>query len=273
MRLDLITRATFLRALAPKAGDLARAGFEKREKGTFTLKGPQDFLTETDTEVEQFIRAEIASAFPDDGILGEEGGGDLSAHLWIIDPVDGTANFARGVPHFCVCISFCENGSPVVGAIFQPMTGEFWFAQLGQGAEKNGASIRVTTTASPQTACLEMGWSRRHSVSGYLAAQEYILKAGANIRRGGSGALALAWVAEGRSDGYLEAGMQCWDCLAGMLLVREAGGAVLPFGPTVAGLGSIAALNSPHPVRACTPALMPLLQGALALATVADADA
>lgn len=264
MPLDLITRTAFLRALASKAGELARTGFETRAKGGYSLKGPQDFLSETDIAVENFIRAEIGAAFPNDGILGEEGGGDVSAHLWIIDPIDGTANFVRGVPHFCVCISFCENGAPVLGAIFQPMTEEFWFAQIGRGAEKNGQPIRVTTTDTPQTACIEMGWSRRHSISGYLAAQEHILTGGANIRRAGSGALALAWVAEGRSDGYLEADMQCWDCLAGMLIVHEAGGAVLPFGPMSHNLASIAALSGPQPVRACAPALVPLLDGALA---------
>lgn len=262
--LDLTSRAAFLCALAPKAGDLAHEGFTSRTAGDFTLKGPQDFLTETDVAVEAFIRAEIGAAFPDDGILGEEGGGDLHRHLWVIDPVDGTANFARGVPHFCVCISFCENGAPVLGAIFHPMTGEFWFARTGCGAQKNGVALRVARTADPQVACVEMGWSRRHSIAGYLAAQKHILTAGANIRRGGSGALALAWVAEGRSDGYIEAAMNCWDCLAGMLMVSEAGGAVLTFGPKADGmLCTLRALHGPHPVRACTPALAALLDRAL----------
>lgn len=267
MALDLTSRAEFLLGLSPRAGDLARAGFMTRIAGTFTLKGPQDFLTETDLAVESFIRAELGAAFPNDAILGEEGGGDLAAHLWTIDPVDGTANFARGVPHFCVCICFCEDGVPVLGAIFHPMTGEFWFAQSGKGAQKNGAAISVTTTTDPNVACVEMGWSRRHSIAGYLAAQGHILTAGANIRRGGSGALALAWVAEGRSDGYLEAAMNCWDCLAGMLMVQEAGGSVLPFGTDAANrLGSLAALTAPHPVRACTPALADLLDAGLSLA-------
>ena len=271
MMFDLSTRAAFLRDLAPKAGDLARSGFRARTTGTYTLKGPQDFLTETDLAVETFIRAEIGAAFPFDGILGEEGGGDLAAHLWVIDPVDGTANFARGLPHFCVSISFCLHGAPVLGAIFHPMTGEFWFAQAGNGAQKNGAVMRVTTTLDPQSACVEMGWSRRHSIAGYLAAQGHILQGGANIRRGGSGALALAYVAEGRSDGYLEAAMQSWDCLAGMLMVREAGGSVLPFGGGGDDLATLGALHSPLPVRACTPALAVLLDGALALAIGGDA--
>ncbi len=219
MTLDLDTRAAFLRDLAPRAGELARAGFAARTAGTFTLKGPQDFLTETDLAVESFIRTELAAAFPGDAILGEEGGGIAAPHLWIIDPIDGTANFARGVPHFCVCISFCLDGDPVLGAIFHPMTGEFWFARKGHGADKNGQPMKVTATTDPHVACVEMGWSRRHSIAGYLAAQGHILTAGANIRRGGSGALALAWVAEGRSDGYLEAAMNSWDCLAGMLMV------------------------------------------------------
>jgi myo-inositol-1(or 4)-monophosphatase len=267
MPLDLASRAEFLRGLAPKAGELARAGFHARTAGTFTLKGPQDFLTETDLAVETFVRAQIGAAFPEDGILGEEGGGDLTPQLWIIDPVDGTANFARGVPHFCVCISFCEDGTPVLGAIFHPITGEFWFAHIGKGAQKNGVPITVTATPGPETACVEMGWSRRHSIQGYLAAQGHILTGGANIRRGGSGALALAWVAEGRSDGYLEAAMNCWDCLAGMLMVQEAGGSVLPFGTLAGGrLSSLRALTEPHPVRASTPALAALLDRALSLA-------
>lgn len=264
MPLNLTSRAEFLRGLAPAAGELARAGFTARTKGSFTLKGPQDFLTETDLAVETYVRAKIGAAFPEDGILGEEGGGDPTPHLWIIDPVDGTANFARGVPHFCVCICFCEDGAPVLGAILHPMTGEFWFAQIGKGAEKNGVPITVTATPSPDRACVEMGWSRRHSIQGYLASQGHILTGGANIRRGGSGALALAWVAEGRSDGYLEAAMNCWDCLAGMLMVQEAGGSVLPFGTASGGrLSTLQALSAPHPVRASTPALAELLDGAL----------
>lgn len=254
---DLTARAAFLRDLAQRAADLAREGFTSRSAGTFDLKGPQDFLTETDLAVETLIREALAQAFPQDSILGEEGGGAPARQLWIIDPIDGTANFARGVPHFCVCIAFALDGAPVLGAIIHPITGEFWFAEHGKGAEKNGAPIRVTTTVSPDTACIEMGWSRRHPVEGYLAAQRHIITGGANIRRGGSGALALAWVAEGRSDGYLEAQMNCWDCLAGMLMVAEAGGDVRPFA------GGLQGLAHPAPVRACTPALTALLDDAL----------
>ncbi len=235
-------------------------GFENRTAGSFTLKGPQDFLTETDEAVEQLIRKHIGAAFPEDGILGEEVGGEPTTVMWIIDPIDGTANFARGVPHFCVCISFCVDAIPVLGAIIHPVTGEFWFARKDHGATKNGAAISVTKTPSIETACVEMGWSRRHPLDGYLEAQRHVISSGANIRRSGSGALALAWVAEGRSDGYLEAQMNCWDCLAGMLLVAEAGGTVLPF---PAGLD---ALKTPGPVRASTPSIVDVLDEALQFA-------
>ncbi|WP_128255337.1 inositol monophosphatase family protein [Falsirhodobacter deserti] len=219
---DMDSRAAFLRTLMTEAAEIAREGFAKA--ASFTMKGPQDFLTETDLAVEAHIRARLAETFPDDGILGEEGGGSLAPVLWVIDPIDGTANFARRVPHFCVCIAVVVEGVTELGAIIQPISNERWFARRGGGATKNGAPMRAAATATLDTASVEFGWSRRTSVEQYLQVQRNLLTGGASIRRGGSGALALAWVAEGRSDGYLEIEMNCWDCLAGLLMVREAGG-------------------------------------------------
>lgn len=210
--------------LIAKAAARALEGFAKRQAGQFTLKGPQDFLTETDLAVEDLIRAEIAAAFPDDAILGEEGGGTPAHATWVIDPIDGTANFARGVPHFCVIIAFCVEGECLLGAIAHPVLNETYLARSGRGAFKNDAPIHVSATTDMGQACIEMGWSRRHPVARYLEAQSFVLETGANLRRGGSGGLALAYVAEGRSDGYLELTMNSWDCLAGLLLVQEAGG-------------------------------------------------
>lgn len=174
--------------------------------------------------MESHVRAAITVAFPQDGILGEEAGGALAERLWVIDPIDGTANFARGIPHFCVAISFCEKGETLLGAIFNPVTDEFYFARKGRGALKNGAPMSVAKTDSIANASVEIGWSPRVATSDYLAAQERVFAKGANIRRGASGALAIAWVAEGRTDGYAEYYMNAWDCLAGLLMVREAGG-------------------------------------------------
>jgi myo-inositol-1(or 4)-monophosphatase len=221
---ELDLRESVLRDVAASAGALALDAFNSRKPGDFTLKGRQDFLTEADGAVENHIRAVIAEAFSDDGILGEEAGGELADRLWVIDPIDGTANFARGIAHFCVSISFCEKGETLLGAIFNPVSNEFYFARKGHGATKNGALLTAAGTDSIANASVEIGWSPRVENPQYLAAQQRVLEKGANIRRGASGALAIAWVAEGRTDGYAEYYMNAWDCLAGLLMVREAGG-------------------------------------------------
>lgn len=222
----LDARFATLTAVTEKAGKIAREAFEARPRDDYRLKGPQDYLTEADLAVEALIRSEITAAFPADAIHGEEEGGALGEKLWVIDPIDGTANFVRGVAHFCVTVAYAEHGRCELGAIVQPVTGETWIARRGKGATLNGAAIAPNKDAITDTAMLELGWSRRISASGYLSAQGRLLQAGAVIRRCGSGALALAHVADGRSDGYIEAKMHVWDCLAGLLLVSEAGGRV-----------------------------------------------
>ncbi|NVO25294.1 inositol monophosphatase [Donghicola sp. B5-SW-15] len=265
--IDLDARAAFLEALIAKAADRALQGFLQREEGQLDMKGPQDFLTETDLAVEDLIRQEIAHTFPEDAILGEEGGGIPGRATWVIDPVDGTANFARGVPHFCVIIAFCVDGRCELGAITNPVLNERYFARRGHGALKNGQPMRVTTTLAASSACLEMGWSRRLPVETYLEAQRKVLEEGANIRRGGSGGLALAYVAEGRSDGYFEGIMSSWDCLAGLLMVEEAGGRIGTWPATVADL------TATGPVLAITPALADQFAKVLAPVTLKEASA
>lgn len=221
---ELNHREAVLRDVAASAGALALAAFNSRKPGDFTLKGRQDFLTEADGAVENHVRELISTAFPSDGILGEEAGGGVSDRLWVIDPIDGTANFARGIPHFCISIAFHEHGETLLGVIFNPASNEFYFARKGQGASKNGAPLIAAATDAMSNASVEIGWSPRVQSADYLAAQQRVLDKGANIRRCASGALAIAWVAEGRTDGYAEYYMNAWDCLAGLLMVREAGG-------------------------------------------------
>lgn len=255
----LDARFAALRDIAARAGAAAAAAFRSRPRGTFTLKGPQDYLTEADAAVEALIRQEIAARFPEDAILGEEGGGAVGAVTWVIDPIDGTANFARGVAHFCVSIAVALEGRAEMGAIVQPISGEIWLARRGGGATLDGRPIAVRAGARPDQAILELGWSRRLSVPGYLRALACLLAAGASVRRAGSGALALAHVADGRSDGYGEPLMHCWDCMAGLLLVAEAGGRV---GPWPAGRAD---LTAPGMVlAAASPAIETLLDQALA---------
>jgi myo-inositol-1(or 4)-monophosphatase len=220
----LHTRFLAACAIAREAGDMARHLFESREPGTFTLKGRQDFLTEADGAVERLVTGRIAEAFPDDTCVGEEGGGRYSTQTWVIDPIDGTANFARGIPHFCVSIAFVHDGRPLIGATCAPMYGELFAARRGGGATVNGRPMRVSATTDIRQATIEVGWSPRRPTPDYLALLQRVMATGAGSRRGGSGALGLAYVAAGRSDGYCEMHMQPWDTLAGLVMVEEAGG-------------------------------------------------
>jgi myo-inositol-1(or 4)-monophosphatase len=227
---ELDRRETLLRDLVRSAGEVALQGFVHRGAADIALKGPQDFLTEADAAVEQHVQARLAASFPEDGFLGEEtGSAGTGANLWVVDPIDGTANFARSIPHFCISIAYVAGNRTQLGAIYNPVLDELYLARRGRGAEKDGKRIQVADTSDPRAACVELGWSGRVPRSRYLAALERMLEMGLNIRRNASGALGLAYVADGRSDGYVELHMHPWDALAGLLLVEEAGGIVAPF--------------------------------------------
>jgi myo-inositol-1(or 4)-monophosphatase len=144
--------------------------------------------------------------------------------VWVIDPIDGTANFARGMPHFCVSIAFLRQGDLAIGVIYDPMADELFAARRGGGASCNGAPMSVSDTTDLARAVIELGWSTRRSTADYVAMLERVIHAGASFRRAGSGALGLAYVADGRQDGYCELHINSWDALAGLLLVQEAGG-------------------------------------------------
>jgi myo-inositol-1(or 4)-monophosphatase len=226
---ELDRRETLCRQLALSAGALALEGFRRRNVEEIGLKGPQDYLTETDGVVERHIRGRIAEAFPDDGFIGEETGGPASPRVWVVDPIDGTANFARGIAHFCIAIAFVSGNEIELGAIYNPCAEELHFARRGRGATLNGEPLSVARTSRFESACVELGWSNRLPNEAYLTALARLLDRGTNVRRGASGALGLAYVSDGRSDAYAELHMNAWDCLAGLLLVREAGGMVGPF--------------------------------------------
>ncbi|MBC7006630.1 inositol monophosphatase [Photobacterium sp. BZF1] len=212
-----------------EAGDIALAAFRAMTPEKIAFKGPQDFLTATDLEVETLIRRRLSDFFPEDGILGEEAGGDVQNNTWIIDPIDGTANFARGIPHFCIVLGFVSQNKTRFGIIYDPCHDELYVAQDGKGATLNGKAIKVANTTSFCSANLELGWSQRVPNERYLTSLQGFLELGANVRRSACGALALAYVAVGRTDGYVEHHMNPWDCVAGLLLVSEAGGITNPF--------------------------------------------
>ncbi|MEY4984051.1 MAG: hypothetical protein RIR62_2317 [Pseudomonadota bacterium] len=222
----LTARELFLADLIREAGALARQAFAEASAPAVGLKGPQDFLTETDAAVEQLLRSRIKARFPDDGFLGEETGGLVADPVWVVDPIDGTANFARRILHYCISIAYVSGQVTRLGAVYDPSHDELYAARQGRGATRNGLPIRVAQTVSPDAATLEFGWSNRVSNDIYLAALTTMLDAGVNVRRAATGALGLAYVADGRSDGYAELHMNAWDCLAGLLLVEEAGGRI-----------------------------------------------
>jgi len=223
---ELDERERLCRSLLGSAGRIAMDGYAKLGAGgpVVTMKGPQDFLTETDGQVEEHIRKTIAAAFPQDGFLGEEGGGAEAESMWVVDPIDGTANFMRGIPHFCISIAFLHRGRVEIGGIANPASGEIYFARRGRGATRDDREIRVADTQAFDRSMIEFGWSSRLPNSQYLDRLAAVWELGVNVRRSGSGALGLAYVADGRSDGYAELHINSWDCLAGLLLVREAGG-------------------------------------------------
>ena len=212
------------------AGDLMRTAFNAPERPAYSLKGQQDYLTVTDGAVEQFVREQIARRFPGDGVLGEEAGGAVdAARLWIVDPSDGTANFARQIPHFCISLGLMVDGRIEAGAIYEPIHDELYIAQRGMGAWLNGLRMRVSSVAELTAATVEIGWSTRIPVQTYLEMAGKAAHAGCSVRRAGSGSLGLAYVAAGRTEGYAEPHINAWDVAAGLLLVTEAGGSTNDF--------------------------------------------
>jgi myo-inositol-1(or 4)-monophosphatase len=247
---DPAIEARYLAALgmAQEAGALALSYFANLEKLGISMKGEQDWLTAADGAVEAFLRERVAAAFPGDGVKGEEMGGGDAENLWIVDPIDGTANFAHAHPLWCISIGFLRKGAPEIGVIAAPAMGETYAARRGYGATRNGRPISVSAIDDLRKAAVEVGWSTRRPAAGYQKIVKAVMDAGAAPKRCGSGALGLAFVADGRSEGYLELHINSWDVAAGIVIVSEAGGVVNDF---FAGEG----LMQGNPILAAPPAL------------------
>ena len=196
-----------------------------------------DMVSRADREAEDIIRARIAEAFPEDGILGEEGGAQSgsSGITWVIDPIDGTVPFVSGLPHWCVAIAIQSDHETEAGVIFHPLMDEMFTARRGAGAALNGTRLRIKDTLLLSNSLTGIGASHRTTPDHIAEICRKLMEKGGMFYRNGSGALMLAAVAAGRLGGYYEPHMHPWDCLAGLLLVREAGGQTLPM-PTGAKL-------------------------------------
>ncbi len=244
--------------LAHEAGTLAMSYANNRERMATRMKGTQDFLTEADGAVETMLRARLSRIFPDDGFVGEEGGGEGAENLWIVDPIDGTANFARGDLQWCISIGFLHKMKPVAGIIHAPVLGETFAAREGAGASLNGRPIKVSGGIDMKAASVEIGWSARRPFEEYVSLISKVGGMGASAKRSASGALGMCWVAAGRTDAYLELHINSWDVAAGIIIVTEAGGTVTDF---FAGDG----LADGNPILACSPAFADPLAEAMGL--------
>jgi myo-inositol-1(or 4)-monophosphatase len=226
----LVRRLEFAVRLAEEAGALAQRLRPPPGAPVATLKGAQDWLTEADLAVEKLLAERLGEKFPEDGFQGEETGRGRTGTLrWVVDPIDGTANYARGSPRFCISVGLLEDRMPMVGVLVAPALGEVFAARQGAGATLNGAPIRAANTTDLSRAMVECGWSHRRSNAGFFRLVEDVMGAGAVLRASGSGALGLADVAAGRIDAYVEQHINLWDVAAALAILAEAGAVVSPF--------------------------------------------
>ena len=216
--------------LASEAGAIQRSRYESQLR-IDTKSQPIDLVTEVDHACEAHIVAALTAERPDDAVLAEEGRGEDRAEArfrWVIDPLDGTTNYAHGYPHFAVSIGVEERNEPLLGVVYDPLLDELYHGVAGGGAFRNGKRLRVSSETRLDRSLVATGFSYDKAVSedDNLAEVRVALKAVRDLRRGGSAALDLCYVAAGRLDGYWEHKLQRWDVAAGGLIVREAGGRV-----------------------------------------------
>jgi myo-inositol-1(or 4)-monophosphatase len=252
---------------ARRAGDLIVRSLSRLDSIKVDTKGRNDFVTEVDRKAEAEIIATVRKSHPDHAFFAEESGrSGTGEFVWIIDPLDGTTNFLHGFPTFCVSIAVEQKGRLQHAIIYDPMRQEVFTASRGEGAQLEGRKIRVSTQRTLEGALVGTGFPFRADathVDDYLAILKVIMSTAAGVRRPGSAALDLAYVAAGRTDGFWEFGLSPWDTAAGVLLIQEAGGRVgTPSGGDYA-LGKNVVAGNPKVYEALLAAIGPLTPEAL----------
>ena len=235
---------------ARKAGDFMLRAMDRPEEFDIETKAPNDFVSNIDKTAEAIIVDQIRETYPDHAIIGEEFGAKSgnSEFTWIIDPLDGTLNFLQGIPHFAISIGIMKGRHHEHGIIYDPVRGEEFIASRGSGAQLNGKRIRVSARSKLEDCVLATGLppgSVENRLDEYMVGLKDLTGSCRGIRRAGSAALDLAYVAAGRTDGFWEMGLSQWDIAAGIVLVREAGGFVsdLEGGESFFNSGDIIAAN------------------------------
>ena len=214
-------------AAAHAGGRIVLESFGQRARDVVE-KGPGDWVSAADTASERAVREVLVAAAPDLPVFGEEEGGERAAVGWLVDPLDGTANFLHGLPVVGVSVALVADGAPVVGVVHAPMLGDTFSATAGKGAEHNGEPIEVSTRTVAQAICATGFPFRKKSerLGEYFPVFERALLTFEDLRRAGAASLDLAWTGAGVFDGYFEQALGPWDVAAGALVVREAGGVV-----------------------------------------------
>jgi myo-inositol-1(or 4)-monophosphatase len=227
---ELDARFAAAQEVMAEAGAAALDFFRRREELEIEFKGLQDVVSVADRAVERLIRDGLAARFPHDGFVGEEHGADGSPDAcWVIDPIDGTQNFLRGIPYWTVVLAFVVDGRIELSVTVDPVHGETFTARRGAGAWRNGAPIRCRMPEHLEQCCVALSFGFKDDWRRYVDVQARFLAEGVDMRRLGSTALILAHIADGRLDAIYAPGNQSWDCLSGLLLVQEAGGRVVDF--------------------------------------------
>lgn len=222
----------FITDTARGAGEiiLSRFGQIKTRRAK---EGRGDIVTDVDIESESYILGRIKESFPDHSIVSEEAGtvgAPETGYTWYVDPLDGTRNYALGIPFFCVSIALAKDGIAKYGAVYDPLHNELFYAAKGQGAMMNNSPINVSGETDLEDAVISISWLRRRTEqSRFVSYVDRISGRTSYFRRLGSAALISAYVAAGRVDAYMQGAINSWDIAAGMLLVKEAGGIVTDF--------------------------------------------
>ena len=220
-----VNRLSFAEALAREAGSLAQA-LKSEPKGlSVETKGHQDFVTAADYAVEKLIQERIAQSFPGDAILGEETGlTGQSSSVWIIDPIDGTSNYMRGLPDWAISIGFFDGTDLTLGVIYAPDLGLLASAEIGQLAKLNGEVINVSARNDLAESLVILGYSERTGITDHIGRINQLLASGCDYRKQGAATIGFLSVAAGRAEAYYEPTLNIWDAAAGLVIVRSAGG-------------------------------------------------
>jgi myo-inositol-1(or 4)-monophosphatase len=219
-------------AAALKAGRGLKRDFGEVENLQVSVKGPGDFVSVADKRAEKTLFEELSRARPGYGFIMEESGtieGSDKSHTWHVDPLDGTTNFLHGLPIFSISIGLERDGQLVAGLVYNPANDDLYIAERGQGAYHNNTRLRVAARRELADTLITCGIPPLNRAAGHPRFQNelaHVMRHAGNVRRFGSAALDMCFVAAGRCDGYWERGIQTWDMAAGIVLVREAGGFV-----------------------------------------------